>query len=174
MCPPWVLISSEGRFCLRAAGQSDKYLLQQVLLILPTPPSEDKAPKPLACPPSQPSDTSEPQKQVLPFLAAKLELRAQALWRANRAHIYSIWGAQSRAIEVNQRQGEKKGGKKRGWSFLSRRLAEGKVGSRTGTKMGDLIGCNLVRIMHEWDEKTENGIYYYNCSGADWEQKAST
>lgn len=174
MCPPWVLISSEGRFCLRAAGQSDKYLLQQVLLILPTPPSEDKAPKPLACPPSQPSDTSEPQKQVLPFLAAKLELRAQALWRANRAHIYSIWGAQSRAIEVNQRQGEKKGGKKRGWSFLSRRLAEGKVGSRTGTKMGDLIGCNLFRIMHEWDEKMENGIYYCNCSGADWEQKAST
>lgn len=113
MCPPWVLISSEERFCLRAAGQSDKYLLQQVLLILPTPPARKRGPqKPLACPPSQPSDTSEPQKQVLPFLAAKLELRAQALWRANRAHIYSIWGAQSRAIEVNQRQAEKKGREK--------------------------------------------------------------
>lgn len=111
MCPPWVLISSERRFCLRAAGQSDKYLLQQVLLILPTPPpSQNEAPKPLACPPSQPSDTSKPQKQVLPFLAAKLELRAQALWRANRTHIYSIWEAQSRAIEVNQRQSEKKVG----------------------------------------------------------------
>lgn len=118
MCPPWVLISSEGRFCLRAAGQSDKYLLQQVLLILPTPPVRKRGPqKPLACPTSQPSDTSKLQKQVLPFLAAKLELRAQALWRANRAHIYSIWGAQSRAIEVNQRHGKKKGVEKKAGLF---------------------------------------------------------
>lgn len=62
---------------------------------------------------------------------------------------------------MNQRQGEKKVGGGGGWSFLSRRLAEGKVGSRAATKMGDLIGCNLVRIIHEWDEKMENGIYYY-------------
>lgn len=112
MCPPWVLISSEGRFCLRAAGHQISIYYSKSFLSSQHPQSENEAPKPLACPPSQLSDTSKPQKQVLPFLAAKLELRAQALWRANRAHIYSIWEAQSRAIEVNQRQGEKKGGKK--------------------------------------------------------------
>lgn len=33
--------------------------------------------------------------------------------------------------------------------------------------MGDLIECNLVRIIHEWDEKMAKGIYYFSVQEAD-------
>lgn len=40
--------------------------------------------------------------------------------------------------------------------------------------MGDLIECNLVRIIHECDEKMAKGIYYFSVQEADLKKRKFT
>lgn len=109
-----------------------------------------------------------PKASAAALSATKLELRAQALWKANRAHIYSIWVSSKprRLMGI-------KGRVKRGWKEKkklvfslspSRRWREGgKTAGRRGPKAEDLIGCNLVRLICEGDERKGTMADYEEC-----------
>ncbi len=135
MCPPWVLISSEEQRVWGLRGSQISIYYSKALILHPHA-LQKWGTKPLACllllyP--------KPESKRWP----KLELRLRTLRRAARAHICSIWGAQSEWTDGHQRR---RGEKNRGSSLV--RCEPG-----TSDWGEDLIGCNLVRVIQESDER---------------------